>query len=116
MTSPTLKLLPFDLTLRRKHSAGKSNVSGLPRREVEEKIGKSLIMGKLGWQHRERQAGSGHRTSLGAVEEKSKSDGKQQSHLMGGGEAVRLSITWRSDQRSHSEDSWRWALFTSLLT
>lgn len=54
MTSPTLKLLSFDLTLRRKHSAGKSNVSGLPRREVEEKIGKSLIAGKLGWQHRER--------------------------------------------------------------
>lgn len=49
MTSPPLKLLSFDLTLRRKHSAGTSNVSGLPSREVEEKIGKSLIAGKLGW-------------------------------------------------------------------
>lgn len=100
MTSPTLKLLYFDLTLRRKHSAGTSIVSALPSREVE-KTGKSLMAGKLSWQQRERQAGWGHRTPFGAVEGKSKSDGKQQPLLMGRGEAVRLSITRRADQRSH---------------
>lgn len=53
MISPTLKLLSFDLTLTRKHSAGTSNVSGSPSREVKEKIGKSLMAGKPGWQQRE---------------------------------------------------------------
>lgn len=61
MTLPTLKLLSFDPTLRREHLSGTSDVSGLPSREVEERVEKSLMTRKLSWQQREKRGAWGHR-------------------------------------------------------